>query len=80
MPTLQAGSFGAGGIQTSLPGPRGLGSLLPYPGLVPPGGGGVPTVEIKIGIEWGKRRSRKPSSFCCPGVRASSPWRARGRR
>lgn len=78
MPTLQAGSFGAGGIQASLPRPRGLGSLLPYPGLVPPGEGGVPTVEID-GNRMGKR-SRKPSSFHCPGVRASSPWRARGRR
>lgn len=59
MPTLQAGSFGAGGIQTSLLGPWGLGSLLPYPGLVPPGEGGA-TVEIKMGMEWGKRRNKSP--------------------
>lgn len=37
MPTLQARRFGAEGIRASLPGPQGLGFLLPYPGLVPLG-------------------------------------------
>lgn len=64
MPTLQAGSFGAGGIQPSLPRPWGLGSLLPYPGLVPPGG--VPTVEIKMGIEWGEEEGQKALILLLP--------------
>lgn len=56
MPTLQARSFGAGYIhQASLSGSLGLGSLLPYPGLVPPG---APTVELKMGIEWGKEEAQ----------------------
>lgn len=64
MPTLQAGSSGAG-CTPSLPArPRGLGSLLPYPGLVPPGG---PTVVIKMGIEWG-RGAESPHPFAALGL------------
>lgn len=52
--------------------------LLLYPGLVPPGG--EPTVEIKVGMEWGKQKGRKALTLCCPGAGASPLWRARGRR
>lgn len=78
MPTLQARSFGA----RCTPGPpslghRALGPCSPTQVWFLPG---APTVEMKMGIEWGERRGRKPSSFCCLGVGASSLWRARGRR
>lgn len=52
--------------------------LLPYPGLVPPGG---PHCGDKSGMEWGKKRKgRRALTLCCPGARASPLWRARGRR
>lgn len=41
---------------------------------------GAPTVEIKVGMEWGKQKGRKALTLCCPGAGASPLWRARGRR
>lgn len=63
MPTLQARSPGRG--TPSPPRPRGLGSLLPHPGLVPPE---APTVEMKMGKGWGVRRGRTPRPSAALGL------------
>lgn len=77
-PHYRPGALGGWVHMPSLP-PRATGPwvLLLYPGLVPPGG---PTVEIKVGMEWGKQKGRKALTLCCPGAGASPLWRARGRR
>lgn len=74
MPTLQARSPGRG--TPSPPRPRGLGSLLPHPGLVPPE---APTVETKMGRGWGRGGAER-RVLLLPWGWASSLWRARGRR
>lgn len=56
MPTLQARRFGAEGIRASLPGPQGLGFLLPYPGLVPLG---APHCGDKDGDRMGDKEEQK---------------------
>lgn len=79
MPTLQAQGFAAGyTCQASLPGLQGLGSCSYTQVWFLPGG--PPTVEIKVGMEWGKRKGRKALNLCCPGAGASPLWRARGKR
>lgn len=63
MPTLQAGSFGAEGIRASLPGPQGLGFLLPYPDLVPLGG---PHLGDKDGDRMGDEEEQKALILLLP--------------